>query len=143
MSSQDGRQVDGCGRLPGRRATLAGCRVALQGQRASSWEQEGSRGAPAGCLFKKRGWLPVRSQAVRTVCVPTPSACSFASYGNNEVALLVLDASKTHPRMFLWYVHIRFLNTGSYHMVSNRPFPLTDLSWPTFMETHLYVTYFL
>lgn len=53
VGSQDGRQVDSCGRLPGRRATLAGCRVALQGQRASSWEQEGSRGPLA--VFSRKG----------------------------------------------------------------------------------------
>lgn len=59
MSSQDGRQVDGWGRLPGRRAALAGCRVALQGQRASSWEQKGQGEHRLGCLFKKESGCPL------------------------------------------------------------------------------------
>lgn len=53
MGSQDGRQVDGCSSLLGRRAPLAGCWVALQGQRGSSWEQKGQVTAPVCLSFRR------------------------------------------------------------------------------------------
>lgn len=54
VGSQNGRQVDGCSWLLGRRVPLAGCWVALQGQRGSSWEQKGQVTAPVCLCFQRK-----------------------------------------------------------------------------------------
>ena len=48
---QDGRQVDGRGRLFGRQDLLAGCWAALEGQCVSSWERKVRGGGGPTWLF--------------------------------------------------------------------------------------------
>lgn len=97
VGGQDGRQVGGCSRLFGRRAPLAGCGIALQRQRGSSWEQK-SRGTALSVFSKKNGSCQPEVNKHGPVSRPL-GACPLRAVAAVRWLLLVLDASKTHSRM--------------------------------------------